>query len=78
MSRVELTREQARYLSILAAQDLRRDREYGLNGMADRHQGAWDKLQPACEWEWEGEEFAEPRVPDPESLLKEQGYEDDV
>jgi hypothetical protein len=47
---VDLTPAEARWLSVLAAADLRRDRERGLHA-AERHQPAWDKLQPACEWE---------------------------
>jgi hypothetical protein len=50
---ITLTSEQARYLSILAAQDIRHDRERGLTGTADRHEGAWTALQEACEWEGE-------------------------
>jgi hypothetical protein len=48
---VDLTREEARWLSILAAADLRRDREHGITRLADRHQPAFDKLQPACQWD---------------------------
>jgi hypothetical protein len=48
---IELTREEARYLSVMLAEDLRRDREAGRTGTADRHQAVWDKIQPACEWE---------------------------
>ena len=48
---VDLTPEEARWLSILAASDLRHDRERGIVRLADRHQPAWDKLQPACQWD---------------------------
>ena len=50
---VDLTREEARYLSILAAQDLRQDHDRGAHArvIGDIHQPAWAKLQPACEWE---------------------------
>ncbi len=51
---VDLTPGEARYLSVLAAQDVRADRERGLDGIADRHGSAWEKLQPACEWEDDG------------------------
>jgi hypothetical protein len=50
MAEVTLTASQARYLSVLAAQDIRRDRERGLSATADRHEGAWNALQEACEW----------------------------
>ena len=52
---VDLTRAEARYLSVIAAQDMRRDREDGLNRTAGRHSAAWEKLQPACEWDEDGE-----------------------
>ncbi len=48
---IDLAPAEARYLSVLAAQDMRRDREDGLDRTADRHLPAWEKLQPACEWD---------------------------
>jgi hypothetical protein len=53
---VELTRAEARYLSILAAQDLRDDagrgRTAGNSEVISRiHQPAWAALQAACEWD---------------------------
>jgi hypothetical protein len=53
---VELTRAQARYLSILAAQDLREDEGRGRTAANSEvirliHQPAWQALQPACEWD---------------------------
>lgn len=51
MAAADLTADQARYLSMLAAQDIKGDRERGMHGVADRHLTAWEALQPACEWE---------------------------
>ena len=58
---VDLTQAEAQYLAVLAATDLRRDRErhpdsYFPSGSAVRHvreyhQSAWEKLQAACDWE---------------------------
>jgi hypothetical protein len=59
MAMVELTRAQARYLSILAAQDLREDEETHRRTAAnsgvinDIHRPAWEALQAACEWDGE-------------------------
>lgn len=50
---VELTREQARYLSVLAASDLRASWP-GSRAVRDIHEPAWQALQPACEWDDEG------------------------
>lgn len=49
MTPVELEPDEARYLSILAAADIRRT---ALLKLAARpwHQAAWDKLQDACQW----------------------------
>ena len=50
---VELTKLQARYLFVLAAQDV--NRELGLGPLyryhVKWHKAARDALQPACEWE---------------------------
>lgn len=51
MTAVELTAEQARYLSILAAADIICDVERGLTHSAGRHGQAWNALQEACDWE---------------------------
>lgn len=48
---VDLTAAEARYLSVLAAQDIKADRERGRDGIADRHVTAWEKLQDACDWD---------------------------
>jgi hypothetical protein len=50
---VELTREQARYLSVLAAVDLRASWP-GSGVTRDIHRPAWQALQPACQWGEEG------------------------
>ena len=50
---VELTRQQARYLSVLAAQDIAADEARGLKGVVARHYPAWEALQPVCAWEAE-------------------------
>jgi hypothetical protein len=47
---VELTSKQARYLSILAAQDLRGSNPDS-NVVRTIHLPAWEALQDACEWE---------------------------
>lgn len=47
---VGLTREQARYLSVLAASDLRTHWP-GSSVVRDIHEPAWQALQPACEWD---------------------------
>lgn len=46
---VGLTREQARYLSVLAASDLRAHWPDG-SVARDIHEPAWQALQPACAW----------------------------
>ena len=51
LMQVDLTREEARYLAVIAAQDIRTDRARGLDGVVSRHEPAWEKLQPACEWD---------------------------
>jgi hypothetical protein len=51
MTAVELTAEQARYLSILATNDIMRDVKRGLTHSAGRHGQAWNALQAACDWE---------------------------
>ena len=55
---VELTQLQARYLYVLAAQDI--NREIGLGPLyryhVKWHKGARDALRPACEWERESED----------------------
>lgn len=61
MTLVDLDAHQARWLSILAASALRRDRERTPDSafpadsavlmIRDNHQGAWRKLQPACQWD---------------------------
>jgi hypothetical protein len=56
---VDLEPGEARYLSILAAGDLRTDEErrqatrYGpvMSAIGQRHRSAWEKLQPACRWD---------------------------
>ena len=48
---VDLPRAVARYLSVLAAQDIRHDEECERFNMARRHHEAWELLQPACEWD---------------------------
>lgn len=48
---LELEPELAQYLSILAAQDIRRDRSMGLGPLAERHMAAWRALQPLCLWD---------------------------
>lgn len=50
---VGLTREQARYLSVLAAADLRASYP-GSSVARDIRRPAWQALQPACEWDDEG------------------------
>jgi hypothetical protein len=52
---VELTRLQARYLSVLAAQDINRERGLGplYRYHVKLHSAAREALQPACEWESE-------------------------
>jgi len=50
MTAVELTVDQARYLSVLAAGDIMSDVQRGITKLAGRHAGAWEALQPACEW----------------------------
>jgi hypothetical protein len=49
---VSLTTEEAQYLSVLAAQDMRRDKEWGARIMS-HHSTAWEKLLPA--WAEENE-----------------------
>ena len=52
MTAVELTKSQARYLSILAATDLRTGvPSPGSSVTRDIHYPAWEALQPACEWD---------------------------
>lgn len=56
MTAVQLTPAQARYLSILAAEDLRADEQRGRTAgnsavIRDIHDPAWEALQPACQWE---------------------------
>ena len=51
MATVELTTDQARYLAVIAAQDMHDDRERGLERTADRHYPAWEALQDACAWD---------------------------
>lgn len=53
---VELTPEQARYLSTLTAEDLRTDEQHGRTPatspvLRDIHYPAWQALQPACHWD---------------------------
>lgn len=45
---VELTAEEAQWLSILAAEALRND-----SGRLAHHRSAYDALQEACNWEGE-------------------------
>ena len=47
---VFLTRADARYLSVLAAQDIRHDESRDLPATAARHRPAWRALQRACRW----------------------------
>lgn len=51
LTQVELTPDQARYLSVIAAQDMRKDQENGLTGCAERHYSAWLALHDACRWD---------------------------
>ena len=56
MTAAGLTPAQARYLSILAAQDLRADEQRGWTTVnsgviRDIHNPAWEALQPACHWD---------------------------
>ena len=51
---VDLEPAEARYLSVLAAGDLRTDEARGLSMRAavmQLHRSAWEKLQPACRWD---------------------------
>jgi hypothetical protein len=53
---VDLTPAQARWLSILAAEDLRADEQLGRTPatsavIRDIHDPAWQALQPACQWD---------------------------
>ena len=50
MTAVDLEPDEARYLSILAAADMRRTAAVELT-VRPWHQAAWDKLQEACQWE---------------------------
>ncbi len=56
MTAVELTRDQARYLSVVLAVDIAGDEERGLSGIVRRHLPIWEALQPACAWDDEGDE----------------------
>lgn len=56
MTAIELDARQARWLSILAAQDLRADEQRGRTAansaiIRDIHDPAWEALQPACQWD---------------------------
>lgn len=56
MSAVELDRDEARWLSVLVAGDLRRDDEHGWAGaIHQRNVRLHEKLQTACAWD-EGDE----------------------
>ena len=57
---VELTRQQARYLSVLAAQDIAADEARGLKGVVARHYPVWEALQPVCAWETEDDDSSGP------------------
>lgn len=48
---VDLTPEEAQFLSIFLAQEIRDDREKGHMALVPRNERIWEKLQPACRWE---------------------------
>lgn len=50
MADIDLEPAELQFLSVLLAQDIRRDRERGLSGVVERHMAIWEKLQPACQW----------------------------
>jgi hypothetical protein len=58
LTAVELTKAQARYLSVLAARGIAMDEFRRLEEVVRRHREAWATLQPACAWDedWDEDE----------------------
>lgn len=72
MTAVQLAPAQARYLSILAAQDLRADEARGWTAdrssvIRDIHYPAWQALQAACQWDDDEPPQTTPSHPKPDT-----------
>jgi hypothetical protein len=55
MPALELTVQQWRYLSVLLANEVRKEATLGLVRLAGVHRELWVLLQPVCEWDEEAE-----------------------